>query len=194
MRDMTQQYTQQQIDEIGRYMTAKYGAQALSIISQLKAMVLVNDQVGAGEVVKTTFGDPQLLGVVIGTLTASLVASEAKVAELQERVNGATLTPEQLGVDMDALVEELGPDLMTRMTAERDQVGAAYQEGRHDLAAAMELDQILSALGQRWWDESHTEPTFYQIASGLAMMDRHTLLGIATEAVRRTAVASIDRG
>lgn len=167
---------QQQID--------KFGQRAQEIFAELQVCYTSNDHVRGGILVREMWEEPELLILVIGLLTSSLVDSR----------NGPLARPEEIGVeqqDINPEVWEIGAlDQMEAAAEAHDVSGFARIALDAQIRAyAADMRRVVAAGGQ--------PPDVETLMRGYMIMDQTSVVAVAAEALRRLVLQEVskdDRG
>lgn len=153
----------------------QFGERAQQIVSELIEACLAKDHQRGGQLCREMYREPNLLLLVVGMLTSHVVKG----------VNGPLATPEQLGMDPDAL-DHSEPWEVGAL----DQISAAAENRDVNVFAALSVDALLRSYKSDVADAADM-PDAETMMRGFMVMDRMTVIAIAAELLRRVTIQEV---
>lgn len=156
----------------------QYGERATQIVNALIRACLEKDHYRGGQLCQEMHREPNLLLLVVGMLTSHVVKG----------INGPLATPEQLGMDPNAL-DHSEPWEVGVM----DQISAAAENRDVNVFAALSVDALLRSYKSDVAD-AEDMPDAETMMRGFMVMDRMTVIAIAAELLRRLTIQEVGGG
>lgn len=180
---MTEPYSEDDL-EWARKIMAQYQAAATETMLALVASCRQNKPEVAASVAHTLTekGDEHLLMMVLGQMTTQIVKAQRQAKES----HGPMLTPQEIGVDPEALKPS------TWQVGMGDQLDAAVQDGDYRLWAKMAVDGQIQALLED--QAAGMEPDLDRILTGMLLLEQQSVVTIAAEMLRRLVIHAQERG
>ena len=159
---------------------SQYGQRATEVVGELIQACQANDHHRGGELCQEMYQQPDLLLLVVGLLTSTIV----------KNVTGPLASAEEMGMPV-----EDNPDAW--QVGMVDQMEAAVEHRDINTFAALAVDGELRAMREDVRDalgRGEEMPSVEHLMRAFMVMDRVTVTAIAAEQMRRLLKLEVERG